>query len=90
MPMPAASAPGLARRQRSAVHQDVARVGRVVAEQDGHQRALARAVLAQQGQHLAGLQVQRDAVVGGQRAEALGDARQAQHRRGGRAGRRVV
>src|SRR5690606_37260251 len=38
------------------------------------------AVLAQQGQNLAGLQLQRDGVVGGEAAEALGDAVKTQHR----------
>jgi simple sugar transport system ATP-binding protein len=55
--------------------------GHVMAEQDGHERALARAVLAQQGQHLAAAQLQRDVVVGQQRAEALADVRQPQQRR---------
>jgi len=49
---------GVARRQRCAVHFHRARIGQVVTEEDGHQRGLARAVFAQQGQHLAGLQVQ--------------------------------
>jgi hypothetical protein len=74
----------VARRQRLAVHLDVAFVGRVVAEQDRHQRGLAGPVFAQQRQHLAGAKLQRDGVVGHQRAKTLGDAVQAQDRGRGR------
>src|SRR3546814_19275053 len=59
---------------------DAARVGDIVAEKDRHQGGLAGAVLAQQGEDLAAAQLKRDGVVGGQPAEALGDAGQAQHR----------
>ena len=71
---------GCARRQRLAEHLDLPAVGGVVAEQDGHQRGLARAVLAQQGQHLARMQRERNGVVGRERTEAFGDARQTQDR----------
>ena len=54
MPMPAASAAaGSPGRQRRAERLDRALVGDVMAEQDRHQRRLARAVLAQQRQHFA-------------------------------------
>ena len=83
MPMPAASAafglPGGSGWPKTSI---VARVGDVVAEQDRHQRRLAGAVLAEQRQHLAGVQLERDGVVGHQRAEALGDAAQRGRRTG--------
>ena len=66
----------VARRQRLAEDFDVARVGRVVPEQDRHQRGLSGAVLTQQRQHLAALELQRDVVVGHESAEALGDMRE--------------
>ncbi len=72
--------------QAAAEGLDVSRVGDVVAEEDRHQGGLAGAVLAQQGEDLAGAQVQRDGVVGGQPAEALGDAVQAQDGFGARGG----
>ena len=65
---------GVARRQRLAKHGDAAGVCGVVAKQDGHQRRFARAVLAQQRQNLARLQVQRDGVIGHQRAKTFADA----------------
>jgi hypothetical protein len=71
----------LAGWQRAAFDFDVPGIGHVVPEEDAHQRALAGTVFAQQGQHLAARQVQRDVVVGAQRAEGLADARQA---KGGR------
>jgi hypothetical protein len=71
----------VARRQRGAADLDAAGVGAVVAEQDRHQCRLAGAVLAEQRQHLALGQRERDRIVGDERTEALGDARQAQHRR---------
>ncbi len=58
-------------------NQDAALIGRVVAEEDVHQRRLAGAVLAEQRQDLARVQVERDRVVRDERAEALrhvGDA----------------
>ena len=67
---------GVARWQRRTEHLDAAFIGHVVPEQDGHQRGFAGAVLAQQRQHLAARQRERDAVVGHQRTEALGDAPQ--------------
>jgi hypothetical protein len=70
----------LARRQRLAEDLDRAGIGDVVAEQDRDQGRLAGAVLAEQRQHLAGAELERDRVVGQQRAEALGDAREAQDR----------
>jgi hypothetical protein len=58
------------------VEQDLALVGLVQAVEDVHQRGLAGAVLAEQAVDLAGLDGQADVVVGGQRAESLGDAPQ--------------
>jgi hypothetical protein len=80
MPTPAASAargePGGSgtRRPRGVGDADLARVGRVVAEEDVGQRRLAGAVLAQQRQDLARAEVEVDRVVSEQAAEALGDA----------------
>ena len=75
MPMPAASAargsPGGSGLPKTSI---APLVGDIVAEQDVHQRGLAGAVLAEQRDDLAALQVERDRVIGGQRAEALGDA----------------
>ena len=65
---------GLSGRQRLAERLDAALVGHVVAEQDVHERGLAGAVLAQQRQHLAAMQIEADRIVGDERAEALGDA----------------
>ena len=53
---------------------DLALVGLVEPVEDVHERRLARAVLPEQGVHLALAQVEVDAVVRDQRAEALGDA----------------
>ena len=64
----------VARRQGFAKDRNVALVGDVVAKQDGYQRGLAGAVLPEQGQYFAGLQFQRDGVVGDQRPETFGDA----------------
>jgi len=47
-------------------------------EEDGHQRRPAGAVLAQQRQHLAGTQAQRDIVIGQQRAKAFADVAELQ------------
>ena len=54
---------------------DRALVGRIVAEKDVHERGLARAVFAQQRDHLAFVKVKGDRVVGNQRSEPLGDTR---------------
>ncbi len=51
----------------------------MLAEQHRHQRRLAGTVLAEQRQHLAARQGQRDRIVGQQAAEALADAIDAQH-----------
>ena len=56
------------------------RIGPVGAAQDLHQRALARAVLAEQGQDLARLQLERDPVEGPAGPEALGDVAHRQQR----------
>ena len=69
---------------RLAVEQDLARVGREQPVQDVHQRALAGAVLAEEGVDLAGPDEQVDAVVGDDAGEALGDAAHLEAR-GGRA-----
>ena len=73
---------GRARRQRDQpafgagdLHR--AGIGDVVAEEDVHQRRLAGAVLAEQGEDLAAAQGEVDAVIGEQRPEALGDAGEA-------------
>jgi hypothetical protein len=88
MPMPAASAArGIAGRQRPAEDLDGALVGDVMAEEHVHQRGLAGAVLAEERDRLARAERERDAVVGGQRPEALGDAFEAQDDRGRPPGR---
>ncbi len=69
---------GIARRKRPAEDLDGAGIGDVVTEQDADQRALARAVLAQQREHFAAREIERDVVVGYKRAETLGDAREAE------------
>ena len=70
MPSPAAMASrGEPKRDRLAVEQDLAGVGPVQPGQDVHQRALAGAVLAEQGVDLAGAQVEVDVVVGERRPE---------------------
>jgi hypothetical protein len=74
---------GIADLDRSALDQDRARVGRVGAEEHVHQAGLARAVLAEEPEHVAGAQGQIDAVAGGYRAEALDDAAHRQKGRGG-------
>src|SRR5262249_44377121 len=61
---------------RMAVDQDLARVGLQQPVEHVHQGGLARAVLAEQGVDLAGLDDQIDLVVGDQIAEALRDAAQ--------------
>ena len=68
----------LARRQRLAVDLDAAGVGNVMPEQDRYQGAFAGAVFTEQREHLAGREVERDIVVGEQRAKALADMLQAQ------------
>src|SRR5262245_46038236 len=47
-----------------------------MAKQDIHERGLAGAVLAQQRQHLATMQIEADRIVGQQWTEALGNAAQ--------------
>jgi hypothetical protein len=64
------------RRQRLSERRDRSFVSDVMAEQDRYERRLAGAVLAQERQHLAARELERYGVVGHQRAEALGDARQ--------------
>ena len=79
MPMPASSAargsPGGSVLPKASTR---ALVGDIVAEQDVHQRRLAGAVLAEQRDDLALLQLERDGVIGQQRPEALGDAGEAE------------
>src|SRR5690606_9996445 len=72
------SSAGVAGGKRLAEDLDRARVGRVMAEEDVHQRGLARAVLAEKGDYLALSQRDADRVVGDKRAEALGDAVEAE------------
>jgi hypothetical protein len=64
---------GTARRKLLPEDLHAALVGGVMAEEDVHQRRLARPVLAQEREDLAFLQVQRHGVVRGQCAEPLGD-----------------
>ncbi len=58
---------------RLAIQQDIAAGGRLIAGENLHQRALARAVLPHQGINLARLQHHVDAVVGLHRTEVLAD-----------------
>ena len=76
----------LARRadpDRLAAEADLALVGLVEPVEDVHERRLARPVLPEQGVHLALAQVEVDAVVRDQRAEALGDALELEGQGGG-------
>ena len=59
---------------RTAVHLDLALVREIDAREHVHERGLAAAVLAQQGQDLAPVDVQIDLLVGRDAAEGLGDA----------------
>ena len=59
--------------QRFAKNLDVARIRNIVPKQDRHQRGFARSVLAQEGQHLASTQRERDVVICHQWAKALAD-----------------
>ena len=77
-----------AERHGLAVDADLARVGLVEPGQDVHERALAGAVLAEQGVDLARPQVEVDVVVGDDAGEALDDAAHLDRRRG--VGRRAV
>ena len=75
----------LARRadvHRLAAEEDLALVGLVEPVEDVHERGLPRAVLPEQGVHLTATQVEVDAVVRDERAEALGDALQLEGERG--------
>ncbi len=56
-----------------AVDEDLALIGPVQAVQDVHQRALAGAVLADEGEHLAATHAQVDVVVGDDAGESLRD-----------------
>ena len=71
----------LARRQLAAERQHAPRIGRVVAEEDVHQRRLAGTVLAKQGQQLALAQHERDPVIGFEVAEPLAYALDLEDRR---------
>ncbi len=66
--------------QRVAAKQDLARVWRDHAEQDFHQSALARAVLAEQAEDLARAHFEIDAVIGPHGAEAADDSSHFQQR----------
>jgi hypothetical protein len=59
---------------RAAIDGDTAGIGGVAAEEDVHQRGLAGAVLAQQPQHIAGMEREIDVVGSPNSAEALADA----------------
>ena len=63
----------LARGQGATEQLHAPPVGGVMAEQDVHQRGLARAVLAQKRDHLTRVQLEAHRVVRGERAEPLGD-----------------
>jgi hypothetical protein len=67
---------------RLAAEEDLALVGLVEPVEDVHERGFPRAVLPEQGVHLTATQVEVDAVVRGERAEALGDALQLEGERG--------
>ena len=64
----------IARRKRRAVQRDAPRVRLVRAAEDFHQRALPRAILADERMHLALADAQRNAPQRGSRAEAFTDA----------------
>ena len=64
---------GAANLDRLPIDQDLTRVALVKAVEDLHQRAFARAIFAQQGVDLAGLDGQIDLVVGQNAGEAFGD-----------------
>ena len=64
----------------SPVEPDLALVGSVQAVEDPHEGALAGAVLAEEGVHLAGADIEVDVVVGEHPGEALGDAAHLQER----------
>ncbi len=72
----------LARRQGLAKGPHLTLIGDVMAEQDVHQRRLARTVLAQQRKDFALAEREADRVIGGEAAEALGDAAHFEHRFG--------
>ena len=75
MPMPRAMASRGARMWANwPLTHTLAGVGMVEAVEDAHERALARAVFAQQGMDFALVQRKIDVVIGHQRAKALGDA----------------
>jgi hypothetical protein len=57
---------------------DMTFVRRVMAKQDIHQRSLARAVFAQQGNDFALPQIEGDRVIGGELAKSLGNVVEAQ------------
>src|SRR5262249_18515178 len=61
-------------RERLARHTDLALVRVVEPVEDVHQGRLARAVLAEEGVHLAGHEVEVDVIVGDDPGEALRDA----------------
>ena len=66
--------------------QHLALVRTVQTIQDGNKCRFARAVLAQQRQHLAPLQAERHVVVGDYAGKALGDVLKLQHRKAGKIG----
>ena len=70
----------VAGRQALAEGLDVAAVGTVMTKKNRHQRRFAGAVFTEQREDFAFVQMQRDCVVGDQRAEALGDALKLEHR----------
>ena len=74
--------PGRGEADRGAGELDRAGVGRDRAGDDGHQRALAGAVLAEQDVSLAGAQVEIDPAQGANAAEPLLDAGEPQQRLG--------
>jgi hypothetical protein len=57
-------------------------VGMVEPVEDVHERGLPRTVLPEEGVHLTATDIEVDAVVRGERAEALGDALQLEGERG--------
>ena len=68
----------IARRQTLAENLNMAFVGGVMSKQDIHQRGLACAVFAQQGNDFALPQIKADRVIGGEFAKSFGNIIEAQ------------
>ena len=75
--------------KRPSLDHYAAGVGDIMTEEDVDERALSRAVLAEERHDLAAPDRERDVVVGYQRAEPLGDAAQFEQRSGSAVRRRT-